>query len=101
MARSTGEQEKRLAELKKEVTKRGFDWHAAVLRSVAELPLELQSPTAMALAAGETFQSIIYFPPQIHRGWYYILKQGLLFRSADLIHLLPRFGPIRNPTSIW
>lgn len=93
MIRSTEDREKRLAELKKEVTKRGFDRHASVLQHVSELPTELQSPAVMALFTGESIQKIIVFPPQIQRGWNYVPKQALLFTSTDVIHLAASIWP--------
>ncbi|RPJ19016.1 MAG: hypothetical protein EHM33_30975, partial [Chloroflexi bacterium] len=97
MATFTNDQEKRLAELKKEVTKRGFDQHASVLKNISELPSELQSPAVTALAAREAVQMIVAFPPQIHRGWYYIPKQALLFTSGDMVHLLGSIWPDQEP----
>jgi hypothetical protein len=93
MPRSTEDREKRLAELKKEVTKRGFDRHAAILQHVSELPAELQSPAMMALAESESIQKIISFPPQIQRGWHYVPKQALLFTPTDVIHLAASIWP--------
>lgn len=93
MIRSSEDREKRLAELKKEVTKRGFDRHASVLQHVSELPTELQSPAVMALFTGESIQKIIVFPPQIQRGWNYVPKQALLFTSTDVIHLAASIWP--------
>jgi len=97
MARSTYDQEKRLAELKKEVFKRGFDQHASVLKNISELPPELQSPAVTSLATREAIRPIIAFPPQIHRGWYYIPKQALLFTPVDLVHLLASIWPDQEP----
>jgi len=97
MIRSTDNQEKRLAELKKEVTKRGFDQHASVQKTTSELPLELQSPAVTALAAREAIQMIIAFPPQIQRGWDYVPKQALLFTPTDTIHLLASIWTDEEP----
>lgn len=93
MVRSTQDREKRLTELKKEVTKRGFDRHASILQHVSELPAELQSPDVMALAESESIQKIISFPPQIQRGWHYVPKQALLFTPTDVIHLAASIWP--------
>jgi hypothetical protein len=93
MLRSTQDHEKRLAELKKEVTKRGFDRHASILQNVSELPTELQSPAVMALATRESIQKIIVFPQQIQRGWHYVPKQALLFTPTDVIHLIASIWP--------
>jgi hypothetical protein len=97
MVRSTEDRETRLAELKKEVTKRGFDRHASVLQHVSELPSDLQSPAVMALAESESIQKIISFPPQIQRGWHYVPKQALLFTSTDVIHLAASIWPEEKP----
>lgn len=85
---STAAREKRLAELKKEVTKRGFDRHASRLSNISELPSDLQSPEVSVLASCEDIQSIILFPQQIQRGWHYVPKQALLFTASGVIHLL-------------
>jgi hypothetical protein len=97
MVRSTQDREKRLAELKKEVTKRGFDRHASILSHVSELPTELQSPAVMAMAARESIQKIISFPGQIQRGWHYVPKQALLFTPTDVIHLAASIWPEDEP----
>lgn len=97
MARPTDDREKRLAELKKEVTKRGFDRHASRLKNVSELPIELQSPAVTALAARGDIQTIIVFPPQIQRGWHYVPKQALLFTATGIIHLLASIWPEQEP----
>lgn len=94
---ATGAREKRLAELKKEVTRRGFDRHASRLKHISELPIELQSPAVSALAARETIQTIIMFPAQIQRGWHYVPKQALLFTTTGLLHLLASIWPDQEP----
>jgi hypothetical protein len=97
MARSTDDREKRLAELKKEVTQRGFDRHASVLKNISELHAELQSPAVNALAERETIETILAFPPQIQRGWNYVPKQALLFTETGMIHLLASTLPDQEP----
>ena len=97
MARSTDAQENRLAELKKEVTKRGFDRHASRLKNISELPIELRSPAVMELATQQIIQTIIIFPQQIQRGWHYVPKQALLFTAAGVIHLLASIWPDEEP----
>ncbi|HEX2998364.1 MAG TPA: hypothetical protein VHP14_26295 [Anaerolineales bacterium] len=97
MAGLTDDREKRLNELKKEVTERGFDRHASALKTVSELPFELQSPTVTALAPRETLQTIIAFPPQIQRGWHYVPKQALLFTTTGLIHVSASIWPGEEP----
>lgn len=97
MARPMDSQRKRLAELKKEVTKRGFDRHASILQDVSELPADLRSAAVAALAARTTIQSIVAFPPQIQRGWHYVPKQALLFTSTGVIHLLASIWPDQEP----
>jgi hypothetical protein len=49
------------------------------------------------LAASQAIQSIIAFPPQIHRGWHYVPKQALLFTPTDVIHLLASIWPDQEP----
>lgn len=93
----TNEREKRLAELKKEVIKRGFDRHASLVKNVSELPSELQSPAVTALAACETIQTVILFPQQIQRGWNYVPKQALLFTATGVIYLLASIWPGEEP----
>jgi hypothetical protein len=97
MARAAADREKRLAELKREVTKRGFDRHACRLSHFCELPGELRAPSLAALTARETIQDIILFPPQIQRGWHYVPKQALLFTATGIIHLLASIWPDQEP----
>ena len=97
MARPIDNQEKRLAELKKEVTRRGFDRHASVLQDISELPAELQSAAVTGLAACTPIQVIVAFPPQIQRGWHYVPKQALLFTLAEVIHLRASIWPNQEP----
>jgi hypothetical protein len=47
----------------------------------------------VALAARESIQKIIIFPPQIQRGWHYVPKQALLFTPTAVIHLLASIWP--------
>lgn len=97
MPQSIRAQEKRLAELKKEVTKRGFDRHASRLVDVRDLPTDLRSPYATMTVSREAIQHIIVFPPQIQCGWHYIPKQALLFTSTGIIHLLASIWPEQEP----
>ncbi|RPI94034.1 MAG: hypothetical protein EHM40_07885 [Chloroflexi bacterium] len=97
MATSTDDREKRLAELKKEVTQRGFDRHASVLKNISELHAELQSPAVTALVERETIETILAFPPQIQRGWNYVPKQALLFTETGVTHLLASTLPGQEP----
>jgi hypothetical protein len=97
MATSTRDLEERLAQLKQEVPTRGFERHPLVLKRASDLPAELQSPAVATLAAGEAIQTIIAFPPQIHRGWHYVPKQALLFTPTDIIHLLASIWPDQEP----
>src|SRR5512139_3169665 len=89
--------EKRLAELKREVPRRGFDRHASLLKNTLELPVELQSPAVTALASREAIQTIVMFPQQIQRGWEYVPKQALLFTATGAIHLLASIWPDQEP----
>jgi len=97
MAEPTDSREKRLAELKKVVTKRGFDHHASLLNNIQELPAELQSPAVTELAAQYAIQTIVVFPQQIQRGWHYVPKQALLFTATGLTHLLASIWPDQEP----
>jgi len=97
MASPMDDREKRLVELKKEVTKRGFNRHASILGSISDLPIELRSSALEALAAGEVVQTVIVFPPQIQRGWHYIPKQALVFTDTGAIHLLASILPDQEP----
>ena len=89
--------EKRLTLLKREVLSRGFERHPSVLKSVAELPREFQSPAVTRLAEDEAIQTIIFFPAQIQRGWHYVPKQALLFTSTGVITLLASVWPDEAP----
>jgi hypothetical protein len=97
MPTATDHLEKRLAELKKEVPRRGFDRHASILKNISELPVELQSPAVAALAARATIQAIVMFPQQIQRGWEYVPKQALLFTGSGVTHLLASIWPAQEP----
>lgn len=93
----TPDLENRLAQLKRKVPTRGFERHPLVLKSVSDLPAELQSPAVTTLAARETLQTIIAFPPQVQRGWDYVPKQASLFTPTDVIHLLASIWPDEEP----
>jgi hypothetical protein len=97
MSHSTRANEKRIAELKKEVTQRGFNRHAFRLNSICELPADLQASTVAVLADREAIQNIIVFPQQIQRGWHYVPKQALLFTATGVIHLLASIWPEEEP----
>jgi hypothetical protein len=97
MTHSTRAQEKRLAELKREVTRPGFDRHAFSLSNICELPTDLQSSSVAELASREAIQNIIVFPQQIQRGWHYVPKQALLFTATGVIHLLASIWPEQDP----
>lgn len=97
MNASTTDLEKRLNQLKKEVPTRGFKRHPLMVKNICDLAPDLQSSEVAALAAREDIQTIIAFPPQIHRGWHYIPKQALLFKSAEVIHLLASIWPDHEP----
>jgi hypothetical protein len=89
--------EKRLAELKKEATRRDFNRYAFRLSSVSELPPDLQAPSLAGRVGGEATKNIIVFPPQIQRGWYYVPKQALVFTTTGMIHLLVSIWPDEEP----
>jgi len=71
--------------------------HPSVLRRVADLPVELQSSLVDSLAASDNIQTIIAFPPQIHRGWHYVPKQALLFSPQGLMHVQASIWPGEEP----
>jgi hypothetical protein len=89
--------ENRESQLKREVLKRGFIRHPSVLGNLADLPPELQSPTVRNLPESEVIQTIVFFPPQIQRGWNYVPKQALLFTQTKVIHLLASIWPDQEP----
>jgi hypothetical protein len=95
--RSEKDIEERLAQLKREVPTRGFERHPWPLKDVSDLPAELQSRAVFSLAASENIQTIIDFPPQIHRGWHYVPKQALLFTPTDVIHVQASIWPDQEP----
>jgi hypothetical protein len=97
MIASTNEMEKRLAQLKHAVPMRGLERHPTILKDVTQLPIELQSPALLKLAATETIQAIISFPPQIQRGHHYVPRQALLFAPTDAAHLLASIWPDQPP----
>jgi hypothetical protein len=97
MNRSTDDQKRRLAELKKDVPGRGLERHPSILKNLSELPPELRSPAVMDLEACEAIQTVIAFPPQIQRGWEYVPKQALLFTPTGVIHLLSSIWPDQEP----
>lgn len=101
MDKTADEQERRLAQLKREVTRRGFDRHAHVLRDVSELPGELQTAAVSELANRETIQRILLFPPQIRRGWDYVPKQALLFTQRGVLHLTGSIWPDEKPRAAY
>lgn len=98
MTGSPENREKRLAQLKREVTKRGFDRHASVLKDIDELPVELHAPAAMKALSSAAIETAILFPQQLHRGWDYVPKQALLFTSTGVIHLLASIWSDQEPS---
>jgi hypothetical protein len=97
MDRSNVVQKKRLAELKREVTKPGFDRHAFPLNNIGELPSDLRPLSLTELADRESIHTIIVFPAQIQRGWHYVPKQALLFTATGVIHILASIWPGQEP----
>jgi hypothetical protein len=100
MAYSTRAREKRLAQLRAEVSRPGFDRHASRLNNVSDLPADLQSPSLAVLAGREQIQTILLFPHQIQRGWHYVPQQALLFTATGVIHLLASIWPEQEPQVI-
>jgi hypothetical protein len=97
MTKARDDLEKRLTQLKREVPTRGFERHPSLLKNISDLPAELQSFDVTALTSSKDLQTIIAFPPQIHRGWHYVPKQALLFTPTDVIHLLASIWPEQEP----
>lgn len=91
------DREKRLAQLKHEVTRRGFDRHASIVRNIQELPPEFQTASVMKALTDLTMDTAILFPQQLHRGWDYIPKQALLFTPTGVVHLLASIWPDQEP----
>jgi len=71
------------------------------LKSVSELPDELRSPAVDSLASGENLQTIIAFPPQIHRGWHYVPQQALLFSPTNVVHVQASIWPDQSPQTTY
>jgi hypothetical protein len=97
MATSQNDLEKRLTQLTKEVPTRGLERHPLILKNITDLADELKSPAVTALAASQTIQTIIAFPPQIQRGWHYVPKQALLFTPTNAIHIMASIWPDQEP----
>jgi hypothetical protein len=97
MVTPTGNLEKRLAELKKQVPVRGIERHPSLLSSLSDLPAELLSPALTALSRSQVIQTIIAFPPQIQHGWHYVPKQALVFTPGGVIHILASIWPGQEP----
>ncbi len=91
------DREERLAQLLQEVPDRGLERHPLILKDVSELPVELKSHALEPFAESETIETIISFPPQIHRGWHYVPKQALLFTPSEVIHTQASIWPGQEP----
>jgi hypothetical protein len=89
--------EERLSQLKKEVPDRGLEKHPLILRDPSDLPAELQSSELASFTEVNDIEIIIFFPPQIHRGWHYVPKQALLFTPTDVIHTQASIWPDEVP----
>ncbi|MBN1979159.1 MAG: hypothetical protein JW918_17320 [Anaerolineae bacterium] len=101
MSASETDLEERLAQLKRQVPTRGLERHPLILKDVSELSAELQSPYVASSVNSDTIQTIIAFPPQIHRGWHYVPKQALLFTPTDVIHLQASIWPNQEPKATY
>jgi hypothetical protein len=97
MTVSTHDLDKRMSQLRKEMPKRGMDRHLSLLKDISELPVELQSPALAVPPAQQTGQTILYFPPQIQRGWEYVPRQALIFTPTDVTHLIASIWPEEGP----
>ena len=89
--------QKRLAQLVKEMPTLGMKQYPYSLKSVSDLPGELQSPTLTALLADQTIQTIIAIPPQIQNMRYYVPRQALLFNKTGVVHAKASIWPDQEP----
>jgi hypothetical protein len=97
MEKTKREVENRLNQLRKEVPTRGFERYPSFVKSVSELPAELQSSNLSDLVNEKGIRSIIAFPPQIQHGWNYVQRQALIFTDNEIIHILSSIWPGHSP----
>ncbi len=94
---SSQSMQKRLAQLVKEIPTLGMKQYPSTLKSVSDLPGELQSPSITALKTDQTIQTIIDFPPQIQNMRYYVPRQALLFNNTGVVHVKASIWPDQEP----
>ena len=97
MNATTGNIQKRVAQLVKEIPSRGLERYPSVLKNAADLPEELRTSSLGTLVANQAIRTIISFPAQIQRGWFYVPKQALLFTDRGVIHSLSSLWPNQEP----
>jgi hypothetical protein len=89
--------QKRLAQLVKEMPTLGMKQYPSTLKSISDLPGELQSPSITALLSDQTIQTIIAFPAQIQNMRYYVPRQALLFNNTGVVHVIASIWPDQEP----
>ena len=78
----------RVKQLIGEVNRRGADRYSSIYNDISALPPELKSSKLNQLVNNDEIKVIVYFPPQIHRGWQYVPKQTLIFMKDKVVHSL-------------
>jgi len=91
------DREERLSQLLRDVPDRGLERYPLILKDVCELPAELKSTALDSFAKSNAVETIISFPPQVHRGWHYVPRQALLFTASDVIHSQASIWPGQEP----
>jgi hypothetical protein len=89
--------QKRLAQLVKEMPTLGMKQYPCTLKSISDLPGELQSPFITSLLTDQTIQTIIVIPPQIQNMRYYVPRQALLFTNTGVVHVIASIWPDQEP----
>ncbi len=89
--------QKRLAQLVKEMPTLGMKQYPSLLKSISDLPGELQSPAITALLTDQMIQTIIAFPAQIQNMRYYVPRQALLFTNTGVVHVMASIWPGQEP----
>ena len=97
MDKSPHTMQKRLAQLVKEIPTLGMKQYPSTLKSISDLPGELQSPSITALLTDQTIQTIMTFPPQIQNMRYYVPRQALLFNKSGVVHVIASIWPDQGP----
>jgi hypothetical protein len=87
----------RIEQLIAEAQKRGAERFSSTYHDIHALPPELSSAKLNELVRNHEIKGIIYFPPQIHRGWHYVPKQALIFAKDRVVHILASIWPEAEP----